>query len=173
MSEVVIARRNGVLTGPEGERIAIRAGRTLADADHPVVALYPKVWIPVNVALRTNRADDGTESPITQLPAPQNAEGEPSEEGELAAQFRRLAAALRDLDALTDGPLTAAEVVEHTVAIVDEWKQRPGGATEQADERPPREVVREWAKSQGLRVGDKGRLADSVYAAYDEAHPAD
>lgn len=185
--EVVVARRNGVVRGPDGERIAIRAGRTIADADHPVVAMYPKAFVPVNVTLRTKPAD---RDELTQLPPAEGVEptGADPETIELAEQFRRLAAALRGLDVLPDQPLTAAEVVEHTVAIVDDWK-RPENSrvlndtpmTHDVDDegdaepalRPPREQVREWAKSQGLQVGEKGRLSDSVYAAYDEAHPRD
>jgi hypothetical protein len=179
---IVIARRNGVLHGPDGERYPVRSGRTLADADHPVVALYPKVWVPVNITLRTPDGA-GTDQPTpdadTWDPAregAQNTEGEPSEEMELAAQFRRLATALRDRNALTDGPLTAAEVVDQVMAIIDEWQMPKVGPVDDEPEADPRdalvgrEEVRAWAKLAGLAVADKGRLAKEIYAAYHEAH---
>lgn len=172
--EIVIARRNGVVRGAEGERVAIRAGRTIADADHPIVALYPKVWAPVHVALRT---DPGGPRPADNWdPAREGAqdtvyaEADP-ETVELAEQFRRLASLARGLGALADRPLTAAEVVDQLAAIVDEWQN--GGHAQNDDGQAPevgREEVRAWAKQAGIAVADKGRLAASVYAAYAEAH---
>lgn len=33
-------------------------------------------------------------------------------------------------------------------------------------------VVREWAQQNGMAVSDRGRLADAVYEAYEQANPA-
>lgn len=32
-------------------------------------------------------------------------------------------------------------------------------------------TVRQWARSQGMSVGDKGRLSRAVIEAYEKAHP--
>lgn len=173
--EIMIARRSGAVTDNEGNRIFIKAGRTIADGDHPLVRKYPRAWATVNVSLRT----DGSGTPVA---APDADSFDPAREGaqdalyvdpelvEHAEQFRRLATALRDLNVLPDRPLTAAEVVEHTVSIVDEWQQRPGeDAVIDVAETADRETVRAWAREHGLVVADKGRLAVAVYDAYHAA----
>jgi hypothetical protein len=38
---------------------------------------------------------------------------------------------------------------------------RPGADTQ---------VIREWAKQQGLKVSDRGRVSDEIRTAYDSAH---
>lgn len=35
------------------------------------------------------------------------------------------------------------------------------------------EAIREWARSQNLKVSDRGRIADSIKAAYYAGHPAE
>lgn len=35
------------------------------------------------------------------------------------------------------------------------------------------EVIREWARSQNLKISDRGRIADSIKAAYYAGHPAE
>jgi hypothetical protein len=42
---------------------------------------------------------------------------------------------------------------------------KSGGTPTEAD------AIREWARSQGLQVSDRGRIADSVKAAYYAGHP--
>lgn len=166
--EIMIARRSGAVTDNEGNRIFIKAGRTIADGDHPLVRKYPRAWATVNVSLRTGENLEGSLG-SEQSGSEQNLEVSP-EIVEHAEQFRRLAAALRDLNALPDRPLTATEVVECTVSIVDEWQQRPGeDAVIDVAETADRETVRAWAREHGLVVADKGRLAVAVYDAYHAA----
>src|ERR1700750_947484 len=98
MSEIVIARRSGAVYDENGERIFIRAGRTVADADHPLVKKYPKAWATVNVSLRTDGRTETAEVPEGAQDTIY-AEADP-QTVELAQQFERLAVALRDLDAL-------------------------------------------------------------------------
>jgi hypothetical protein len=169
--QIVIARRNGAVRGPDGERIVIRAGRTVADADHPVVAAYPRAWTPVTVALTTPRGEGSDTAPDDQGDVGRAATVDP-DIAEHADQFRRLATAARGLGVLPDEPLTAPEVVEHVVAILDEWKAA-GQPNAEADGTVPavdRETIRAWAKKQNMDVADVGRLPKTVEAAYYEAH---
>lgn len=53
-------------------------------------------------------------------------------------------------------------------------KNRPqaaGRKSSQASKNPPK-LVREWAKSNGYTVPDRGRIPEDVQAAYDAAHAA-
>ena len=178
MPEIMIARRSGAVIDGDGNRVFIRAGRSIADADHPLVQKYPKAWVPVNVTFRT----DGSGAPVAE---PDADSYDPAREGaqdalyadpeivEHAEQFRRLAGIARRFNVLPDQPLTAGEVVDHLAAIIDEWQNGGYAQTDPGQEQAPevgREEVRAWAKAAGLGVADKGRLSASVYAAYAEAH---
>lgn len=172
--EVVIARRTGAVYDDEGERTLIRAGRTLADADHPLVKKYPRAWMPVTVALRTEPRPDADSYDPAREGAQDTiyAEADP-EVVELAEQFRRLAGLARGLNVLPDQPLTAAEVVDHLCAIMDEWQNGGHAQNDEGQAATPeagREEVRAWARSAGIAVADKGRLSASVYEAYAAAH---
>jgi hypothetical protein len=187
MAELVIARRSGAVHDPDGNRIFIRAGRTVAEADHPLVLKYPKAFVPVSVTLRTDPSapsanpspDDNWDPARVRFTEDENgvntiyAEADP-ETVEHADQFRRLAGALRERGALPDHPMTAEEVVDHLVAIVDDC-QRPLTAPEPVEGDlggDNREVRREWARANGFEVADKGRLPRAVEDAYAAAHPA-
>lgn len=177
MSEIMIARRSGAVIDGDGNRVFIRAGRSVADADHPLVTKYPKAWVPVNVTFRT----DGSGTPVVEPDADSFDPLAPAEvtpedvsaaaaDVEHASEFRRLAGILRGLNVLPDRALTAAEVVDHLAAIVDEWQSGGYAANDDRQAVPnsdlDRETVRAWAKSVGMAVADKGRLAGSVYDAY-------
>lgn len=167
--EIVIARRSGALRGPDGERIVIRQGRTIADSDHPAVLAHPRAWAPVMVTLRTDGSGD---TPDADNWDPAGAVGPDPDMVEQAEQFARLAQAARAFDVLPDQPLTASEVVDHLAAILDEWSRRPGEAAADAP-TSDREVRREWARANGFEVADKGRLPQAVEDAYAAAHPQD
>lgn len=63
------------------------------------------------------------------------------------------------------------EVVEPTMAeVVETVKEVRRELAAGVSVPPDRETVRAWAKAQGLEVADKGRLAASVYEAYQQAH---
>lgn len=47
MTSIVIAARDGILKGPDGEQYRMVRGRTLANAAHPAVAAYPDNWQPM------------------------------------------------------------------------------------------------------------------------------
>jgi len=52
-SKLMIARRDGTVRNTEtGERYRLLKGRTVADAEHPAVKLYPEAFMPLTVELR-------------------------------------------------------------------------------------------------------------------------
>lgn len=56
MTEIMVAKRDGVATAPDGVKYRTHRGKTLADARHPLVQAYPHDWSPMEVALTV----DGT-----------------------------------------------------------------------------------------------------------------
>jgi hypothetical protein len=58
--EIVVSRRDGILTAPDGTKYRIARGKTLADADHPAVIANPRDWVPMVISLSVgDRPDDG------------------------------------------------------------------------------------------------------------------
>lgn len=49
--EIVVSRRDGILTAPDGTKHRVARGKTLADADHPAVLANPRDWVPMVVTL--------------------------------------------------------------------------------------------------------------------------
>lgn len=50
---------------------------------------------------------------------------------------------------------------------------RPGAATSRRGTRADRQhtaAIRQWARNNGLQIGDKGRIPSSIVAAYEAAH---
>ena len=47
---------------------------------------------------------------------------------------------------------------------------RPSGAAPVTVDREQSKAIREWARSQGLEVSDRGRIPNSVTEAYQQAH---
>ncbi len=47
---------------------------------------------------------------------------------------------------------------------------RPSGAAPTAVDREQSQAIREWARSQGLEVSNRGRIPNSVTEAYHQAH---
>lgn len=95
MTNIVIAKRSGMLRAPNGERFRLAKGVTLADARHPAVVAFPEDWRPVDVALSVNDAAD-SDVPAAEITEDELAElrTELAEAHEtvdhLGAQFRRL-----------------------------------------------------------------------------------
>lgn len=73
MTEIVVARRDGTLKGPDGVRHRLVKGKTLADADHPAVVENPDAFMPVTIALQSEGGgnfpvpEDGVEDLRDQL----------------------------------------------------------------------------------------------------------
>jgi hypothetical protein len=51
MSEIVVSKRDGIVTGPDGVKHRVYRGKTLADAAHPIVQAHPNDWVPMHVEL--------------------------------------------------------------------------------------------------------------------------
>lgn len=51
MTEIVVSKRDGIATEPNGTKHRVARGKTLADARHPLVVAYPGDWLPMEVAL--------------------------------------------------------------------------------------------------------------------------
>lgn len=51
MTEIMVAKRDGVATAPDGVKYRTHRGKTLADARHPLVQAYPQDWSPMEIAL--------------------------------------------------------------------------------------------------------------------------
>lgn len=51
MTRLVVAKRDGVIKGPDGTMHRVYKGKTLADARHPAVEHTPQAWMPMEVAL--------------------------------------------------------------------------------------------------------------------------
>jgi hypothetical protein len=62
MTEIVVARRNGVIREPDGTAHRIHRGKTLAHADHPIVTNVPDAWMPMTVELTTPGPQDTEQS---------------------------------------------------------------------------------------------------------------
>jgi hypothetical protein len=63
MTSIVVSRRDGILTAPDGTKHRVARGKTLADADHPAVLANPRDWTPMVVELSS-----GTERSAATLP---------------------------------------------------------------------------------------------------------
>lgn len=51
MTSIVVATRDGILTGPDGTNYRLVRGKTLGDARHPAIAAYPDNFMPVEIEL--------------------------------------------------------------------------------------------------------------------------
>jgi hypothetical protein len=54
--QIVVSRRDGVLTAPNGVKWRVVRGKTLADADHPAVAANPRDWAPIEITLTVDQS---------------------------------------------------------------------------------------------------------------------
>lgn len=52
MSGLLVARRSGIGTAPDGTKYRIARGKTIADPRHPLVLAYPNDWMAVEVSLQ-------------------------------------------------------------------------------------------------------------------------
>lgn len=62
MTSIVVAKRDGIATAPDGTKYRTARGKTLADARHPLVEAYPGDWTPMRVDLPVDEPE-GIEHP--------------------------------------------------------------------------------------------------------------
>lgn len=111
MTELLIARTNGVLRAPDGTQYRVVRGKTLAAATHPAAAAYPEAFMPVEI----------------HLPGP---DGAAHSAVEADTKVRELAEALDEQTAQTDA---LVEQLTRIGALLDERglldgvdRERPG-----------------------------------------------
>lgn len=107
--DLVIATRSGTVTAPDGTLTAITRGRTVADAQHPAVLVDPRNWMPFEVELKVDDAEEGRA---------------PDDAGDLVAEYGqaldRIAEAFRAAGLLpVDVPVTASELADLVVAGIE------------------------------------------------------
>lgn len=112
MTEIVVSRRDGVLTAPDGTKYRVARGRTLANAQHPAVLANPRDWTPMVITLDV----DGAE-PLT--PGGSHAE---------TGQLENDVAELEETLALRDAELTrlVEGLAARGVALPAEGDREPG-----------------------------------------------
>lgn len=177
-SKVVVARKNGLLAGPDGSRIRITRGKTYADAGHPAVVEFPEAWADLPVTL--------TAAGPEPIGAPDSVA--PGLVGDLQARIDELedtAAAYREqLTRMAGLMIERGYVTGETDTESDGWLVRlmtavldQVGATPEAtpDAAPAARHVtydemRTWARRNGISVKDSGRLPAAVIAQYQAAH---
>lgn len=105
MTEIMVSKRDGIATEPDGTKHRVARGKTLADARHPLVVAYPGDWLPMEVALSmpddAPAADrDGTLDDLHHKL--QDAEEQAVEAEETAEGYRKQLAAVVDVLAKHD-----------------------------------------------------------------------
>ncbi len=149
MTEIVVAKRSGVLRAPDGAMYRLKGGATLADARHPAVAGSPDSWRPVAVHLPYDGAEE---------PAPPGA----SAEGMLAT-LERVVELLDGAGLLPDDVDRDREgwLVEALTATLAAEAPRAGHTNDE---------IRKWARLQGIEVPARGRIPSAVREAYEASH---
>lgn len=149
MTEIVVAKRDGVLTAPDGTKYRTHRGKTLADARHPAVQAWPKDWVPMVVEL----AVDDESSSVAAAPSDDSSVSKRLEEvlDELAEseeladsrglELQRLADGLRELGAAAppEGERTTGWVVNLALEMLAERPVAPPVAAPKAPRvrKPP------------------------------------
>jgi hypothetical protein len=59
MTQIVVSKRDGILTAPDGTKTRVARGKTLADARHPAVEAHPRDWVPVELTLTVDEPPAG------------------------------------------------------------------------------------------------------------------
>jgi len=91
MTQIVVSRRDGILTAPDGTKHRVARGKTLAEADHPAVLANPGDWVPMVVTLTLDDRPAGAHLPASH---------------EQVAQFENDVAELEETLAARDAELT-------------------------------------------------------------------
>lgn len=93
MTELVVARRDGILTAPDGTKYRLARGKTLADARHPAVAASPQSFAPMKIELSV---EDDEPSPAAASDASEELAEVESERDAYREQLVVIAAGLAD-----------------------------------------------------------------------------
>jgi hypothetical protein len=177
-SKVVVARKNGLLAGPDGSRIRITRGKTYADAGHPAVTEFPEAWadLPVTLAADGPAPQGEQDSGAPGLVADLQARIEELEEtaGGYREQLQRMAQLMIERGYVTDETNTQSDgwLVRLVTAVLD----RLGGTPDASPDSAPAarhvtyDEIRTWARKNGISVKDSGRLPAAVIAQYQAAH---
>ncbi|PRZ08595.1 uncharacterized protein DUF559 [Isoptericola sp. CG 20/1183] len=73
--------------------------------------------------------------------------------------------------AAAEDPKSPNSEEPHNIAVASAAPSRsPSARTSSASAEVPPSVIRQWARANGVAVGDRGRLSPEVRRAYDEAH---
>lgn len=156
MTKIVVSRRDGVAREPSGTLHRIHRGKTLADADHPLVLANPNDWSPMVVELslpttgRATLADDGTPASPEQITQFENDVAELEETlGQRDAEMRRLADGLAEhgIELPAEDDREPGWLVDLALASLDGKTAEPVGAPafvepETAPVPPPRGAAR-------------------------------
>jgi hypothetical protein len=132
MSDIVVAIKDGILTGPDGIKHRLVRGKTLAHASHPAVALNPRAFAPMVIHI----VDEAAAAPEVDAEATQIA-GELHDARAEADGYRDQLAALAELVVARGLPehfgITPdhqgwlVEVVEHALDETDQGAPRDEG----------------------------------------------
>lgn len=122
MTEIVVSRRDGIATGPDGVKYRVHRGKTLADATHPVVVANPGDWTPMRVELTAEAAAGPVNTAGTEVDDLRNELAEIEEAAErYGAELKRLAIALQTRGATlpAEDDQTPGWVVDLALAMLD------------------------------------------------------
>jgi hypothetical protein len=120
MTSIVVARRDGILRGPDGTQYRTHRGKTLADARHPAVVAVPDAWVPMVVELTVEGAAEPAGVPGTHAQV-QQYENDLEELRQELAETEELAEQRgAELSRLADG------LVDRGLTLPTEDERRPG-----------------------------------------------
>jgi hypothetical protein len=170
---VMIATGEGTFKCSDGSLYRIERGRSTADAEHPLVREFPNAWAPF--AVHFGAPDSGT------VPA------DPERDEKLEELREELTQASETIDSYRQVLSTISDGLEVRGLLVGVDTSRQGwlvdavfaalpgcpAPTPEAPSEPAevsREVVRQWAKEQGIAVAGSGRIAAAVIEQYRQAH---
>lgn len=186
MTQLVIARRDGILREPDGTQHRLYRGRTLADARHPAVVNVPDSWMPVTVDLPVEDTSLGEAGADTAELRARLGDAEAAAES-YRVQLARVVALLEErgympADTNREGWLVDAIAEAFDELEADDEPAAPAVAPESdapapapepyADPETPegRAAIRTWAWANGHDVSERGQLPKAVIEAYLAAH---
>lgn len=139
MTGIVVSKRDGIAKAPDGTQHRVYRGKTLADAQHPVVLAYPGDWLPMEVHLSVPGGETEPAAPagdaqvLATLEELRNELAEATELAEDAVQeFERLQRALA-----ANGVALPAEdaretgwLVDLVIDVVETWRSDNASAVD-------------------------------------------
>lgn len=145
-TEIVVARRSGLASSPDGGKHRLVKGKTLADARHPLAREYPELFMPYTIDLPYEGGDEPTGDSAAERgdvpPWPEKvAEVEAVAEG-YRAQLAAIAGGLSERGLVPDGVETDREgwLADLVFAVIDQQQTGADPLPAEGDgEKPPRE----------------------------------